>query len=183
MNEGLLDIVNGAAGHWQALDGAARFMAGDGLYALAGLLAVLGLLELRRDFRRGLRIGLAAALALGVTALLIAAAGHVRYEDRPFLSDADTVRLIPHAADNGFPSDHAAAAAAIAVVGALAWRRWAPVLLAWAALIGAARVFVGVHLPDDVAAGWAMGGAAALGAWMVAGPVMAVLPAPLRRPT
>ena len=63
----------------------------------------------------------------------------------------------------GFPSAHAMACATlVVVVTALAWRgrwRW-PILLfstAFALLVGASRVYIGVHYPSDVLAGWCAG--------------------------
>jgi membrane-associated phospholipid phosphatase len=63
----------------------------------------------------------------------------------------------------GFPSGHAMACATlVVVVTALAWRgrsRW-PILLfsaAFALMVGASRVYVGVHYPSDVLAGWCAG--------------------------
>ena len=59
-----------------------------------------------------------------------------------------------------FPSGHAMAAAALAAaVGCLAWPtrwRWAAVGLgtAWALGMGWARMYLGVHYPSDVLAGW-----------------------------
>jgi len=63
----------------------------------------------------------------------------------------------------GFPSAHAMASATLAAVAtALAWRghwRW-PILLlstAFALMVGASRVYIGVHYPSDVLAGWCAG--------------------------
>lgn len=165
MNELLFDGVNGMAGHVGALDSAARFLANDGIYVLAGLLAVLGLFELRRNLPFALFVAGSATLALVITGGLIVVAGHLVVEQRPFVADHDTVLLIKHAADNGFPSDHASVSAAMAVVGMLAWRRWIPVLAVLLVVTGLARVVVGVHLPGDILAGWLGGTAAALLSW------------------
>lgn len=165
MNELLFDGINSLAGHVGALDSAARFLANDGIYVLAGLLAILGLAQLRRNFAFALFVAASATLALVITAGLILVAGHLVVEQRPFVADHDTVLLIKHAADNGFPSDHASVSAAIAVVGMLAWRGWIPVLAALLFLTGLARIVVGVHLPGDIVAGWIGGAAAALLAW------------------
>ena len=165
MNELLFDGVNSLAGRADALDSAARFLANDGIYVLAGLLAILGLVELRRNLPFALFVAASATFALVITGGLILVAGHLVVEQRPFVGDHDTVLLIKHAADNGFPSDHASVSAAMAVVGMLAWRRWIPVLAALLFITGLARVVVGVHLPGDILAGWIGGTAAALLAW------------------
>ena len=165
MNEALFDLMNGH-GHTHLLDAAGRFWAQQGIIVLAAALGLLGLREIWRDWRRATAIAVAAAGALAVTGLLLLVAGHLVVEPRPFVGDHDTVLLIHHAADNSFPSDHSAVAAAMAGVGLLAWRRWAPLLALLVAAIGLARIFVGVHLPGDVLAGWIGGGAAAALAWV-----------------
>ncbi len=63
----------------------------------------------------------------------------------------------------GFPSGHAMADATLAVVvTALAWNgrwRWPVILLstAFGLLVGASRIYNGVHYPSDVLAGWCAG--------------------------
>ena len=65
--------------------------------------------------------------------------------------------------DTSFPSGHSSMAAALAVtLAALLWRTrlrpWAVGLGAlYAVLMGVARVYLGVHYPTDVLAGWALG--------------------------
>jgi undecaprenyl-diphosphatase len=67
-----------------------------------------------------------------------------------------------HAADPGFPSDHATASFAIATALVLRDRRLGALALAMAALLAVGRVAMGVHYPTDVAAGAALGAAVAL---------------------
>ncbi len=169
MNEKALDLLNAHAGDWPVVDSLAKFFAADGIYLLGLVALVFGLWELRKDRERGVRIGVAAVLALCLAGLTVLASGLFVNEARPFAHDSDTVLLVKHGLDNSFPSDHATVAAAAAVVAALAWRRWAAIFLVGAALVGIARVYVGVHYPGDVAAGWLIGGAAALLAWTVTG--------------
>jgi len=85
---------------------------------------------------------------------------------RPFVADPGRVHLFArHAADPGFPSDHATAAFAIAVAILLRSRRAGLVVLAAAAILAAARVGMGVHYPTDVLGGAALGAACALLLW------------------
>lgn len=120
-----------------------------GATALAGLLA-LGLLTARRY--RALRFFSLAVLGaelLNLTAKLLLT------RPRPVLWAVLHPEL-----SYSFPSGHAMAAAALAAaIGFLLWPtrwRWAAVGVgaAWALGMGWARMYLGVHYPSDVLAGW-----------------------------
>jgi undecaprenyl-diphosphatase len=68
---------------------------------------------------------------------------------RPFV-EAGFQPLFPHAADSSFPSDHTLVG--VAMVGPLLVpsRKLGVVLVAWALVVGLARVSAGVHYPSDV---------------------------------
>jgi undecaprenyl-diphosphatase len=105
---------------------------------------------------------LSAGLALAVGKLISEAVDRAR----PFVEDPHGVHLFaPHAADPGFPSDHATAAFAIAVAILLRRRGWGIVALVAATVLSIGRVALGVHFPSDVLAGAALGAAAALALW------------------
>jgi membrane-associated phospholipid phosphatase len=80
-------------------------------------------------------------------------------------------RLPPHTEPLGtssFPSSHSAVTSALASTLILAYRRRKR--LVWLALaipliIGWSRIYVGVHYPTDVLAGWILGALLAWGAW------------------
>jgi undecaprenyl-diphosphatase len=77
--------------------------------------------------------------------------------DRPFVHDVDTPLVGWRPVTNSFPSGHAASSAAGAYVLGIMWPR---LRLAWwllAALVAVSRVYVGVHYPLDVVAGWCVG--------------------------
>jgi undecaprenyl-diphosphatase len=167
VNEQLLDLINGGAGHVEAIDNIAIFIGSNGIYVLGAVLAVLGLLELRRHPRKGIEIGAAAALALALAGVAVFFSGLLINEARPFVTHPDTVQLMSHAKDNSFPSDHTTVAAAAAMVGALAWPKWGWALLVGALLIGLARVFSGIHYPGDIAGGMLIGCIAGFIAWLV----------------
>ena len=72
------------------------------------------------------------------------------YNDRPFVV-GNFVPLVPHSADNGFPSDHTLLAASIAAVVILFRRNIGIILWVIVFIIGASRVFAGVHHVIDIA--------------------------------
>jgi undecaprenyl-diphosphatase len=101
----------------------------------------------------------AAALALVANQ----AVAHVWDRPRPFTSHAAATHLLSAPSpDPSFPSDHAAAAFAIAFC-VLAFSRWAGVgFLSAATLIGMSRIALGMHYPSDVLAGLLVGWVAAM---------------------
>ncbi|MBI2050435.1 MAG: phosphatase PAP2 family protein [Parcubacteria group bacterium] len=71
------------------------------------------------------------------------------YNPRPFVQN-DVVPLIPHAPDNGFPSDHTLFAAAIAAAVFPFNKKLGTALALITAVSGASRVLAGVHHGIDV---------------------------------
>ncbi len=57
-----------------------------------------------------------------------------------------------------FPSSHAANAAVVATILSWQFPRWRWIWVLVAGLIGFSRIYVGVHYPLDVIAGWILGG-------------------------
>jgi undecaprenyl-diphosphatase len=116
--------------------------------------------ERLRPWRRvvvaaGLSAGLALAIGKVISELVDRA--------RPFVVDPHGVHVFSaHAADPGFPSDHATGAFAVAMAIWLRSRRWGTVALIAAAVLSVGRVAIGVHFPSDVIAGAALGCGAAL---------------------
>lgn len=76
-------------------------------------------------------------------------AGHIIYNPRPFVVD-HIKPLIAHAADNGFPSDHALLTATIASVAFAYSKKLSIVLFVIALLIGIARVAAHIHHAEDI---------------------------------
>lgn len=85
-------------------------------------------------------------------------------EPRPCyrLSDAFLLETCPPASDYGFPSNHTAAAAAMAAALFLVDRRLGLAAAAATAIMGFSRVYVGAHYPHDVIAGLLVGTAVGL---------------------
>lgn len=130
--------------------------------AVPAMAAVVGLaLFAARRTRRRLAAFVGGALAVALADPL----NHWLFKawvmrPRPCHTDPAIETLVRCGTGYSFPSNHAAdgAAAAVAVIVAA---RLAPgpalaVLLA-GLCVGASRVFVGVHYPSDVAAGWLVG--------------------------
>ncbi len=127
-------------------------------------IALLLVLTLLRRFREATF----AAVALAGAALLNIAAKHAFARIRPALWDS-----ISPETTFSFPSGHAMGSATLAcVLIALAWGtrwRWPVVVLAGAFVVavGLSRVYLGVHYPSDILAGWAAATAWALAAYLV----------------
>jgi undecaprenyl-diphosphatase len=136
-------------------------------YLLWIMLAGAGAVWLFREDREGrIRLAAAAIVGLVLTLGLIVVAAHLHDDPRPFVVNPNLHPLISHSADNGFPSDHAAAGG---LVAALVWfrhRRLGALFGAAAVLLAAARVAAHVHHVQDVVAGLALGAIAAAVATM-----------------
>lgn len=112
------------------------------------------------------RASVAAVLSAGLGLFAAKVIAELVDRARPFVADPHGVHLFSgHAADPGFPSDHATAAFAIAVAILLRKRGWGVAALVAATVLALGRVALGVHYPSDVLAGAAFGSAAALILW------------------
>jgi undecaprenyl-diphosphatase len=165
----LAEHANSLAGRHDGWEDAARaWAAASEPVFVAGvlLLIAVGLVARRRALRAAGVLALAAAGAALALAVVLA---HAVDRPRPFVADPQIHAFLAHAADPGFPSDHATAAFAIAVV-LVVRLGWAgvPVLVAAIAL-AASRVLIGLHYPGDVLAGALIGTLCALAACAVAG--------------
>jgi undecaprenyl-diphosphatase len=123
-------------------------------------------LAARGRFADWRRVCLAAVLSAGLGLAVGKVISELVDRARPFVADPHGVHLFAgHAADPGFPSDHATAAFAIAVAIFLRKRAWGVFALVAATVLSVGRVALGVHYPSDVLAGAALGSAAALVLW------------------
>jgi len=89
-------------------------------------------------------------LSLFLIYLTIKIIGYFYFDPRPFVVNHFTP-LIPHAPDNGFPSDHMLVSSAVAAMLYYYNRKISAVLWVLAFIVGASRVVAGVHHWSDIA--------------------------------
>ncbi len=95
------------------------------------------------------RLALYGIIALPATYIVAKLLSLLYYDPRPFVV-AHTIPLVPHAPDNGFPSDHTLLLAAIASVlypysKKASWTMWVITIV-----VGFSRVAVGIHHSVDI---------------------------------
>jgi len=147
----LLQFAHGlAADNWNAF-----FVQMSALGYLYGVIPVDVIIVLVLAWRRKLREGLFAGIAIIGSALLNLGAKQLFARQRPSLWES----VAPESSFS-FPSGHAMGSMTLAcVVVLLAWHtRWRWPLLAtmsvFVALVGMSRIYLGVHYPSDIMAGW-----------------------------
>jgi undecaprenyl-diphosphatase len=117
------------------------------------LLALLLLGWMGRDDWRRLALGL--ILGILLTAVVVLA---IKFSVRRQRPEGEWGQVYRRADPHSFPSGHAARALMLAVVAlgvGPAWLGW--LLVAWAPLVGLARVATGLHFLSDVLVGWVLG--------------------------
>jgi undecaprenyl-diphosphatase len=113
------------------------------------------------------RLGATAVAGLVLTLAFIYIGGKLHSDPRPFVQNPLLKPMFPHPKDNGFPSDHSAAAGLIAALVLWRSRAWGALFGVAALLVAAARVLSHVHHVQDVVAGLAFGVIAFMIAWYV----------------
>jgi undecaprenyl-diphosphatase len=130
----------------------------------AGMLALAFVLAGGHRMRATRRAAAAAGLSAGLALLVAQVVSRLVDRPRPFVSDPGALHVFGnHAADPGFPSDHATAAFAIGVALLLRNRTWGAVVLVLATILAVGRVAMGIHFPSDVVGGALLGTVVALG--------------------
>lgn len=124
---------------------------------------------LAEDRAGKINLAVSAALGLLFTVGLLVLAGHLHNDPRPFVVDPSLHPLIAHSRDNGFPSDHSAAAALIATLILLRSRVYGLWFWLAAIAVGAARVAAHVHHVQDILGGFAIGIVSAVAATLIVG--------------
>lgn len=127
---------------------------------------VLGLAAMRK-----LREGLFAGIAIIGSALLNLGAKQLFARERPTLWES----IAPESSFS-FPSGHAMGSITLAMVLVLLawhtrWRWWVTVpMTAFVLMVGLSRVYLGVHYPSDILAGWAVAIAWTIGTYLLVFP-------------
>ena len=83
--------------------------------------------------------------------LLSRIASQIYFDPRPFVTQGFTP-ILPHAPDNGFPSDHALFSSAIAAYAYRFHKKIGVSLFVVALLVSSARVIIGIHSWIDILA-------------------------------
>jgi undecaprenyl-diphosphatase len=117
------------------------------LYIVIVLIAAVYWLTLPN--KQKIRVLIFGAIAAAIAYALVKLGGAVFYDPRPFVTDHLTP-LYPHAPDNGFPSDHTALTASIAVTIYFVSKKLGIGLMILAVLVGVSRVLAHIHNPLDV---------------------------------
>lgn len=151
MNDQLLLFINGFAGRSGLLDAVMVFLAKDLVYAvfLTAFICV-GTYAYKKEWKPVMYF----FITLVISYILLQLMMLLNFDHRPFM-DHHLTQLIDHAPGKSFPSDHTTISTAIAA-GILLFTRYKKLgilLLAAAAVIGTARIFVGVHYPADILGG------------------------------
>ena len=154
----LFSIIHGFAGNllW---DHAMASISDERLWIFFAILALIYFIY--RKYKFGLKLLLILGVGVGLSDLLT-----VRLLKpwvarlRPCREYQDVVVVVKGwcGGDYGFPSSHAANAAAIAsLLWLLAPRKWSVAAVMIVLMVGFSRIYLGVHYPGDVLAGFAVG--------------------------
>jgi undecaprenyl-diphosphatase len=164
MDQALTHLANTLLVRHDAVEDPIVAYAGAAELLFATMLAVAFLLVGGHRRRPTQRAAVAAGLSAGVALGIAQVVARIVDRPRPFVADPHAIHLFAqHAADPGFPSDHATAAFAIGVALLLRQRAWGVVVLALATVLAVGRVAMGVHYPSDVIAGAVLGTLVAVG--------------------
>ncbi|MEU0938646.1 MULTISPECIES: phosphatase PAP2 family protein [unclassified Embleya] len=170
----ILRDVNGLTEHTSWAHGGMEFM---GEYGMFAVLAVLALLAWWRARSRPDHTAAMAGLVWAPLAALVAELANAPLREwvnrpRPFLSHDGLHVLVAGKTDPSFASDHALTTMALAVGILVVDRRIGILAVLASVFTGFSRLYVGVHYPTDVLAGFALGALVALVGSMFMGRVL-----------
>ena len=96
-----------------------------------------------------IRLAMTIVLAAPLSYVLGKIASTLYVTERPF-AELEILPLVPHIADNGFPSEHTLYAMVIAMIIFTVHKRWGIALIVLALMVGIGRVLADVHNPIDI---------------------------------
>lgn len=117
------------------------------LFVIIPLISVIYFLLQKKEIQKKMII--LAALTFPLTFIVSRIASYCYYNPRPFAL-YNFEPLIPHAVDNGFPSDHALFSFAIAFLIFFFNKKFGIVLMILGFTVGSSRVLSGIHSPIDI---------------------------------
>jgi len=117
------------------------------LYLVIALAAIVYFWRQPKELR--FKIILCAVIAMPLIYIAAKIIGNFYYNPRPFVV-GEFIPLLPHSADNGFPSDHTLLSAAFAATTFFFYRKLGFLLFILAFLVGAARIWAGIHHFIDI---------------------------------
>lgn len=120
-------------------------------------LLIVAILELARVPRAGDALILVCASLLFTLGIINLVLKPLVARQRPYEGQAANTLLIGRQDPHSWPSAHSGSAMAAATALAAVYPPWSPLIFLLGFAIGYSRVYVGVHFPVDVLAGFAVG--------------------------
>lgn len=117
------------------------------LYVVIVVVAIIALVFAKKPIKSNMIM--LALLTFPFAFIVATILDHFFYNPRPFVVE-HIKPLIPHAANNGFPSDHTLLVISIASIVFVINKRLGSVLFVLGLLVGFARVLAEVHHPIDI---------------------------------
>ncbi|MED4754978.1 undecaprenyl-diphosphatase [Brevibacillus choshinensis] len=152
-NTDIFRVINDLGNQFAFLNPVAVIVAEYTLYILALVMLAYWFTRSNRNRMMVIQAGIAFVFAEVIGKL----AGKVYEHHQPFAEVPHVNKLIDHAIDNSFPSDHTILFFSVSVSFWLVRKREGWIWLALAFCVAISRVWVGVHYPVDVAAGALIG--------------------------
>jgi len=153
MEKAIFEAINNLAGRYVWWDWPALFFADYAGYLLAAILLAIFIFKKNAYSRWTVIMALVAAVVS--RGIIVSVIKFLYYRPRPF-EVLQIVQLIPEN-NSSFPSGHAALYFALSTVIFFYNRKLGAIFLAVSALMGVARIYVGVHWPLDILGGAVIG--------------------------
>jgi undecaprenyl-diphosphatase len=117
------------------------------LYLLIALIAVAFLWFLPKA--KKIESVIILIIAISISLILVLILSHYIIDPRPFVVN-NVTPLLPHAPDNGFPSDHTLVSMLAALLVFFFSKKIGSILIALAVIVGVARILAHLHHPLDI---------------------------------